>query len=257
MSNPIGEFIRSDKLGRWFGYLLMSLLLLVSLDVLWHLFGAWGWVGPEPKEPRTVTVSAEGKVTVIPDTTRINISVVTDGKTADEVQQRNTETMNKVLEYVKGTGVEAKDIKTTFYNLYPRYDYVEGRQIPAGFSLTQGVEIKVRDLKKVGEIVTGTVARGANQVSGIEFFVDDPESARAEARAEAFEKARAKAKEVARLAGVRLGQVVTFSESVSGEPPIFYPKAVEFGIGGGGGSPDTQPGSQEVAVSVNVVFEIK
>ena len=87
--------------------------------------------------------------------------------------------------------------------------------------------------------------------------MDDPESARAEARAEAFEKARAKAKEVARLAGVRLGQVVTFSESVSGEPPIFYPKALEFGIGGGGGSPDTQPGSQEVAVSVNVVFEIK
>lgn len=256
MSNPISEFIRSDKLGRWFGYLLVGLLLLVSLDVLWHLLGAWDLVGPEHKEPRTVTVSAEGKVTVIPDTTRINISVVTDGKTADEVQQKNTETMNKVLDYVKNTGVEAKDIKTTFYNLYPRYDYIEGRQIPAGFSLTQGVEIKVRDLKKVGEIVTGTVSRGANQVSGIEFFVDDPEAARAEARKQAFEKARAKAKEVAKLAGVRLGQVVTFSESISGEPPIFYPKALEFGLGGGG-APDTQPGSQEVAVNVNVVFEIK
>lgn len=237
--------------------MLVSLLLLVSLDVLWHLFGAWGWVGPEHKEPRTVTVNAEGKVTVIPDTTRINISAVTDGKTADEVQQKNTETMNKVLDYVKSTGVEAKDVKTTFYNLYPRYDYIEGRQIPAGFSLTQGVEIKVRDLKKVGEIVTGTVARGANQVSGIEFFVDDPEMARAEARAEAFEKAKTKAKEAAQLAGVRLGDVVTFSESTSGEPPIFYEKAYGLGIGGGGGLPDTQAGSQEITVSVNVVFEIR
>ncbi|MEK7209689.1 MAG: SIMPL domain-containing protein, partial [Patescibacteria group bacterium] len=121
MSNPIGEFIRSDKLGLWFARFIVALVLLVAVDVLWHLLGAWGWVSPEHTEPRTVTVSAEGKVTVIPDTTRINISVVTDGKTADEVQQRNTETMNKVLEYVKGTGVEAKDIKTTFYNLYPRY----------------------------------------------------------------------------------------------------------------------------------------
>lgn len=244
------------RLTRHLAGIVTILLIIVALNNLWDLFARWGWVGPEHKEPRTVTVSAEGKVTVIPDTTRINISVVTDGKTADEVQQKNTETMNKVLEYVKGTGVEAKDIKTSFYNLYPRYDYVGGRQIPAGFSLTQGVEIKVRDLKKVGEIVTGTVARGANQVSGIEFFVDDPEAARAEARAEAFEKARAKAKEVAKLARVRLGKVVTFSESVSGEPPIFYPKALEFGLGGGG-APDTQPGSQEVAVNVNVVFEIK
>ena len=149
------------------------------------------------------------------------------------------------------------DVKTTFYNLYPRYDYIEGRQIPAGFSLTQGVEIKVRDLKKVGEIVTGTVAKGANQVSGIEFFVDEPETARAEARAQAFEKAKTKAQETAKLAGVRLGRVVTFSESVSGEPPIFYEKAYGLGIGGGGGLPDTQAGSQEITVSVNVVFEIR
>ena len=231
------------------------LLLVVALNSLWDLFSRWGWVSPAPQEPKTITVNAEGKATVIPDTTRLNISVVTDGKTADEVQSRNTETMNKVIEYVKGSGIDSKDVKTTFYNLYPRYDYVEGRQIPAGFSLTQGVEIKVRDLKKVGELITGTVARGANQVSGVEFFVDNPETAQAQARQEAFEKAKAKAKEVAKLAGVRLGDVVTFSESFSGQPPIYFEKA--YGLGMGGAAPDTQAGSQEITVNVSVVFEIK
>ncbi len=250
-------FSHENRLTRHLAGIITILVLVVALNNLWDLLARWGWVSPEPKEPRTVTVSAEGKATVIPDTTRINISVVTDGKTADEVQQKNTETMNKVIEYVKGAGIEAKDIKTTFYNLYPRYDYVEGRQIPAGFSLTQGVEIKVRDLKKVGEVITGTVARGANQVSGVEFFVDNPEMAQAEARQEAFEKAKAKAKEVAKLADVRLGEVVTFSESFTGQPPIFYEKAYGLGIGGGGGSPDIQSGSQEITVNVSVVFEIK
>ena len=250
-------FSHENRLTRHLAGIVTVLLLIVALNNLWDLLARWGWASPAAQEPKTVTINAEGKATVIPDTTRLNISVVTDGKTADEVQQKNTETMNKVIDYVKSSGIDSKDIKTTFYNLYPRYDYVEGRQIPAGFSLTQGVEIKVRDLKKVGEIITGTVARGANQVSGVEFFVDNPETAQAEARAEAFEKAKTKAKEVARLAGVRLGSVVTFSESFSGQPPIFYEKAYGLGIGGGGGAPDTQAGSQEVTVNVSVVFEIR
>ena len=164
--------------------------------------------------------------------------------------------MNKVIELVKSKGVEDKDIKTTGYNLYPRYDYVEGRQIAAGYTLDQTVEVKVRDLKKVGEIITGAVGRGANQVSGVEFFVDDPDKFRVEARAQAFEKARAKAKELAKLSGIKLGRVVNFSESFAGEPPIIFARASEvYGIGGA--APDTQAGSQEIAVNVTVVFEIK
>lgn len=247
---------RENRLTHHLAGIVTVLLLVVALNNLWDLFARWGWVNPAVQEPKTITVNAEGQVTVTPDTARINISVVTDGKTADEVQQRNTETMNKVIEYVKGAGVESKDIKTTFYNLYPKYDYIGGRQIPAGFTLTQSAEIKIRDLKKVGELITGTVAQGANQVQGVEFFVDDPDKFRMEARKEAFDKAQAKAKELSKLAGVRLGDVVTFSESSFGQPPIFYEKAYGLGIGGGG-APDTQPGSQEITVSVNVVFEIR
>ncbi|MEK7078268.1 MAG: SIMPL domain-containing protein [Patescibacteria group bacterium] len=235
---------------------LVSLLIIIlTLNQLWDLWGKWGWVSPPLKDSRTITISAEGKVTASPDTAKIQLSVVTDGKTADEVQQKNSEDMNKVTDFIKSSGVETKDIKTTYYNLYPKYDYVNGRQIPAGYSLSQTLEVKIRDLKKTGQILTGAVARGANQVSGVEFFVDDPDNLKAQARQQAFDKAKTKAKELAKLAQVRLGKVITFSESSSGQPPIFYEKAL--GLGGGGPIPDIQSGSQEIIVSVNVVFEIR
>ncbi len=251
-------FSHENKLTRHLASLVTVLVLIVAINNIWDLFSRFGWVSPAPTQEHTVTVSSDGKVTVSPDTARIQASVVTDGQTADEVQQKNTEIMNKVIEYVKSVGVDARDIKTTSYNLYPKYDYINGRQVPAGFSLTQGAEIKVRDLKKAGELITGVVARGANQVQGVEFFVDDPDKFRMEARRQAFDKAKAKAKELAKLAGVRLGDVVTFSESYSGQPPVYFEKAYSsLGIGGGGAAPDVQSGSQEITISVSVVFEIR
>ncbi len=244
------------KLSRYLIPAIIVLVLVVSLNNLWDLFAKWGWAGPLAKEAHTIAISAEGKVTATPDVARLNISVVTEGKSAEQVQQTNTEAVNKVVEFVKSKGVEDKDIKTTGYDLYPRYDYIEGRQVAAGYALNQTLEVKIRDLKKVGEIITGAVSRGANQVSGVEFVVDDPDKFRAEARAQAFEKARAKAKELTKLAKVRLGKAVTFSESFAPGPPIIYARSAEvYGIGGV--APDTQPGSQEIAVNVTVVFEIK
>ena len=257
MFSKLTTIISSSRLARSLAIVVVILIAALALNNLWDVFVKWGWANPPPKEARTITISAEGKVTVTPDTARLNLSVVTEGKSAEDVQQKNTETMNKVIEFVKSKGVEDRDIKTTGYNLYPKYDYIEGRQVTAGYSLNQTVEVKVRDLKKVGETITGAVSRGANQVSGVDFFVDDPDKFKAEARARAFEKSRAKAKELAKLARVRLGKIVTFSESFVGEPPIIYARSAEvYGIGGGA-VPDTQPGSQEILVNVSVVFEIR
>ena len=259
MINKLSEYLSSNKLARYLAVSLVVLVILVAVNSVWDIFAKWGFVSPPKQAPNTITITSEGKVTAAPDTARIDVSVVTDGKTADDVQQKNTETTNKVVEYIKSKGVEAKDIKTTQYNLYPRYDYYEGKQSLAGFSLTQTMEIKIRDLKKVGEVITGTVASGANQISSVYYFIDDPEALQATAREQAFEKAKAKAKQVSKAAGVRLGDVVTFSESSNGVVPM-YEKAYSYtgmGIGGGGVSPDTQAGSQEVIVNVNVVFEMK
>ena len=257
MLNKLSSYISSDKIAR---YLAIGLVVFVALAVVnnaWDIFAKWGFADPPGKDPRSITVTAEGKTTCAPDASRIDVSVVTDGKTADEVQQSNARVANNVIDYLKSNGVESKDIKTTQYNLYPRYDYYNGKQTLAGFSLTQTMEIKIRDLQKVGELITGTVAEGANQITSVSYFIDDPEVFKAQARALAFDKARAKAKETAKLAGVSLGDVITFSESSDGYPAPIYERAYGVGLGGGGISPDTQAGSQDVVVNLSVVFEIK
>lgn len=259
MLNKITEHVSSKKVIYILVIALVILTGAAAINNFWDMLARFGWVSPAPAAAKTINISADGKVTVSSDIAQISFSVVTDGQTAEEVQQKNTEAMNKVIDYIKSKGVDAKDIKTTNYNLYPRYDYINGKQTPAGYNLSQTLEVKVRDLTKVGTVLTGAIARGANQVSGVQYTVDDPDSFRAQARAEAFGKAKDKAKELAKEAGVSLGRVVTFSESVSGGMPIYYDKA--YGMGGGSVAsapiPDTQPGSQDITVTVNVTFEIR
>lgn len=258
MLNKLSEYVSSSKIAQYLAIGLVVLIALMAISNVWDIFAKWGFINPPQQTPNTITISADGKATAAPDTAQISVSVVTDGATADEVQQKNAQIANNVVEYLKTAGVESKDIKTTQYNLYPRYDYYNGKQTLAGFSLTQTMDVKIRNLQKVGEIITGTVAKGANQISSVNYFIDDPEVFKAQARAQAFDKAKVKAKEVAKLAGVRLGDVVTFSESVNGYPIPMYEKAYSStGYGGGGITPDTQPGSQDVVISVSVVFEIK
>ncbi len=220
-----------------------------------------------PYTSRTITVSAEGKATVAPDIARLSFSVVTEGKDPKVIQEENTKKMNSAIEFVKASGVEDKDIKTSNYNLYPRYYYdpkplgtVESPSI-IGYTVTQTVSVKVRDLEKVGEILGGLPGKGINQIEQVTFDIDDPDRYLNEAREEAFTKARDKAEAMARMNNSRIRRVITFSEGGGGYPiPIYY-KAEMASDGRGGAvgapAPALEPGSQDVTVSVSVTYEIK
>ncbi len=157
--------------------------------------------------------------------------------------------------------MEAKDIKTAGYNLNPRYEYNDKtrKSFISGYTLTQTVFVKIRDLAKVGKILSGLPSKGINDISGLSFSIDDPDKFLNEARKEAFEKAMVKAKEMAGYNGVKIRRVVSFNEYGGGYPISLYSKEA-FGRGGDLGSPAPLPtiesGSQEVTVNVNVTYEI-
>lgn len=212
---------------------------------------------------RSVTMSAEGKVTAKPDTASISFSVVTQGKEATKVQEDNDKKMKTVTDYLKGEGVNEEDIKTSNYNLYPQYDYntrydSEGKTIPptiVGYNLTQTVTVKVRDLAEVGSIIGNLTSKGVNQIETMSYFIDDPDTLKAEARKQAVDKAKDKAQELADKLGVKLGRIINFSEGESYIPMAYADRA--YGIGGGGGASPVEPGSQDVTVSVTLTFELK
>ena len=256
--NHIEGHLKHPKLKKFkitLGIILIVLFAFLALNSIWDVFSKWGWVSPV-NNTRTITLSAQGEATVAPDTARFTASVITRGSNPKVVQGDNAELMNAFIDYLKGEGVEEGDIKTSGYNLFPRYNYIDGRQIVAGYELNQSLQVTVRDIAKAGELLSGAVDNGANQVSSIQFFVDDTDVFKKNARQEAFDKAREKAEEMAKQAGVKIGKVVSFSESSSGyQPPIYFERSM--GIGGGGGSPTVEPGSQDIIVTVTVTYEIK
>ncbi|MDP3963219.1 MAG: SIMPL domain-containing protein [bacterium] len=204
-----------------------------------------------------ITLSESGKATVVPDTAEVEFSVISEAKAPQDAQRDNTQKMNAIIQFVKDQNIDAKDIKTAAYNLYPKYNYENGRADIVGYTLTQSLRVKVRDIEKLGALLEGVTSRGTNQVGDIRFFVDDPDASKQEARKEAVAKVRAKADELARLMGVRLGRVIAFSESGGDMPPIFYAKAEAYGAGGVAPAPQIEQGTQDITVTVTVTYEIR
>lgn len=243
-------------------------LALGAISTLWYVSAYARSLRPESGW-NTFTVSAEGRATGVPDVSRFSFSVTTEGNGAiTAAQEQNTKKMNDITAYLSEQGVGKEDVKTTSYNVSPRYQYFpcDGRGVcrPAeitGYTISQTVEVKVRDLEKSGEIVAGAVSRGANGVSGPSFVVDDPTEVQDEARAEAIAKARKKAETIAEQGGFALGKLLSISEDGGGvgNPIPFYSEK-----GGGmdmsiaqSSAPAFEPGSQEVMVNVSLTYAIR
>lgn len=209
---------------------------------------------------RTMSVSADGEVLAIPDIAESSFSVVVQGKNPEELADNSNEKMSAVVEFLKSKEIDSKDIKTTAYNLSPDYQYDENirRSFITGYTITQTVTVKIRDLSKVAQIVAGLTPLGVNQIGGISFTIDDEEQYLNEAREKALEKAREKAKLIAKQSGVRLGHVVSVSESSGGfPPPIPYLAARGGALEADIAKATIEPGSQEVKVFVTVTYELR
>lgn len=232
-----------------------------------------------PSSLRSFSVTAEGKSTGVPDVAEFTFSVITEGgEKLAELQTENTEKMNKAIAFLKNEGVKKEDIKTSQYSVNPRHEsYSCGRQLYSGvgtpsvepcpppkivgYTIVQSAEVKIRDFGKAGDIVSGVVKSGANEASSLNFTIDDPTSVQDVARAEAIAKAQKKAESIAKAGGFRVGKLISIYESSGGYPPVYYAKGAALGMGGDGAegapAPLIEPGSEDVAVSVTLTYEIR
>jgi len=206
----------------------------------------------------TITVSGEGKVFVKPDVAKVSVGITKNNIDFVVAQKEATEVINKTINFLKSKEVAEKDIKTTSYNISPQYDYIRGEQKFRGYEVSQNLEIKIRDLDKVGEILSGVAQSGANMVGSLRFEVDDMEKTKEEARNEAITEAKTKAKILSRQLGVRLKKITSYYESDGGFPgPVFY-GAEALGKGGDFSvSPSIPSGENEIKINVSITYEIQ
>jgi uncharacterized protein len=169
-----------------------------------------------------IVVTGEGRVTVAPDYARIASGLTTRGKTVKEASDANAKTMAAVIKALVDSGVAQNDIQTSRFSVQPIYVPQEPRTEPklAGYSVSNQVRAKIRQIDKVGEILDRLITAGATDVGSIEFLVSDPSKALDEARAAAIADARRKAEVYARAAGIGLGQVEWITEASGFGPAV-------------------------------------
>lgn len=166
------------------------------------------------QEDNLVSVSGTGEVYVTPDIGSVSFSVVTENRDVSVASDENATKMNDVIEYIKSESVESKDIKTSGYNISPRYEWNNdtGKRSLVGYEVTQTISVKIRDLSKVGTIISNATSKGANDVSSLSFVIDDDEEAKAQAKELAIENAKKKAEDLEKMLGIKMVRIVSYSE---------------------------------------------
>ncbi len=212
-----------------------------------------------PENLRTLNVNGVGIVYLTPDIVYINIGVNTQRDNAADAVEINKEQTNAVTAAIKEFGVDPKDIRTTNFSIWSNPQYDPSGQIQGTtYVVDNTVNVTIRELDKLGDLLDAAIDAGANNIYSIQFDVEDKTEANKEARALAVEDAKSQAQDLAGVAGLSLVDIQTISYYESGVTPYFY-----GGKGGGGGGASEmaavpiQPGQLAVTVTVNMTYTIK
>jgi uncharacterized protein YggE len=205
-----------------------------------------------------ITVVGQGTAYGQPDQATVIVGVDTFAPTVEEATTQNQTTLDNVMAALEAAGIASEDIQTTNYSLYAEQIYGDrGPEGIAGYRVSNQVNVKIRDISLVGDILAAVTEAGANAIYGVNFSVADPAALEAEARANAVEDARLRAESLAELGGVTLGDVTIISEVV-GAP------VMPLGMGGGGfameqaaSAPGISPGQLSYQVQVQVTYGIQ
>ena len=209
--------------------------------------------GQQPT-PRTLSVSGYGEVFIAPDIAYINIGVQTRSETVKDALSINNAQAKAIADALMKLGVEAKDIQTSSFNVYPLQEYGPAGEVLRNLYVVDNiVYVTVRDLQKLGDILDQVVQSGANTINSISFDIQDKVAAQAKARELAIADARKQAEEIAAAAGIKLGDITNISVYGNYTPmPTYEGKGGNFAA-----SVPVSAGQLMMTMTASITYEIK
>ena len=203
-------------------------------------------------------INVTGDATRVPDLAVISAGVVSRSATATGALQDNANRMDRVIAAIKAAGIADRDIQTSSISLNPEYRYPENQSPQlTGYTASNQVTIRFRDIRNSGKILDALVREGANQISGPNMTIEHPEEALDEARAKAVAAGRARAELYARSLGMRVVRVVSVSESGGYYAPPPPPPPAPMMASAERSYTKIEPGEQKLQVSLGMVFELQ
>jgi len=210
-----------------------------------------------PAERSTIVAGGTGRVALAPDLADLRLGVSVSRPTVDAARAEAGRLMDAILAAVDGAGVARRDVRTALLSVQPRYDYRDNKAPTlTGYELANVVEVTVRDLARLGDVVDGTLGAGATSMDGLSFRIADPTEAEREARVLAMAQARSRADVLAEAAGLTIDGVAEVIEGAAGQPPGPRPKAERMMMATDAATP-VEAGSLEIAVAVTVTYRAR
>jgi uncharacterized protein len=207
-------------------------------------------------------VSGKGEITVSPNLATVSIGVESMETNVADAQANASDAMKKVMKSLADSGVDQKDIQTGTFYINQRVNYSSYSSDIIGYTVTNMLNVKIRDMDKVGDIIGAAIAAGGDyiRISNLSFSVEDPSEIYKQAREKATANARDKAEQYARLMGVKLGSPTYVSESTDQSNPYYYGNYYS----GGAAIPTVissydstiSPGQNKITLSITVSYEM-
>ncbi len=220
------------------------------------------YIGTNNNLQDTINISETGTVYAAPDTAEVTFTTITQNNNIAQALTNNANATNSILDFLKRQGVADADMQTVDFNVYPQYQwqtkgldltvYPLGKRVIINYQATQSVTVKIRNNDQIGNVIQGAVTAGASQVSDLTFIVGKEDDYKQQARDLAVAQAKTKAEAIAKSLGVKLGNVVSYTESYY--TPIYTTKAVTTGTGS---NLQISVGENKIQSTVNISYEIK
>ncbi|CAN5330436.1 hypothetical protein BH09CHL1_BH09CHL1_23500 [soil metagenome] len=201
----------------------------------------------------TITVNGTGTVTIEPDSAVITLGVYITGDTLVQAQEDSATQMQTVLDTLSDAKVPDDLIQTTSYSINVVNEFDDNGNIKgvSGYQVTNQVQATITDLDGLGALIDELVANGANSINGIQFMTSDATEALSQARLLAVADAKAKASELAKAAGGKLGEIISISESSIGAGPV---AKGAFTTAQDATTTPIQSGSLQIQISVTITY---
>ncbi len=183
-----------------------------------------------------ITVTGSGTAYGEPDIAIIELGVNLANEDISTATDEANSSITKIMEVLTSNGVASQDIRTAYFNIWTEEPY-DGQPVRK-YRVNNVLSITVRDVNKIGEILSQAVEAGANVVNSIQYAIAETEALAAQARELAMQNAKSKAEQLAGLAAVSLGGVEMITDSISSPispEPMYDARAVSGGVPVSGG----------------------
>ncbi|MCS6956737.1 MAG: SIMPL domain-containing protein [Patescibacteria group bacterium] len=207
-----------------------------------------------------LAVVGEGKIEVSPDIAYLDAGITVDNqKTVQEVQEKIHSINNKIIASLKNLGIDKKNIKTLNYSIYPNYKYENNTSSISGYNGNATIQVKIKNLQLVSQVISSVSESGANQIHGLKFGIEKPEVYREKSREEAIKNAKIQAEKLAKNLGIKLGKITNIVENSDNNNlnNLVYNKIIPVTGGENAEKIDIESGTKTVSSVVILYFEKK